>query len=154
MGTEFSSIFDLFMVQIKDWRLQSLYESSVLDFEVYLSGFLFLSIPQFDEICNQSLVFNKETKTFTETLTNSNQVILAKLMVEKWLEKEVQDVNQMNLHLQDRDFKVYSESQNLQAKSLHLDKTKEYNSQIITNYSYSKSTDWAKWYTGSFYVPQ
>jgi len=153
MGTEFSDIFDLFMVQIKDWRLQSLYDASKLDFETYLSGFLFLSIPQFEDTCNQSLTYDSTTKTFTETLTNSNQVILAKLMVEKWLEKEVQDVNQMNLHLQDRDFKVYSESQNLKEKSLHLDKTKEYNSQIITNYSYSKSTDWASWYTGSFYVP-
>lgn len=153
MGTEFSDIFDLFMVQIKDWRLQSLYESSVLDFEVYLSGFLKLSIPQFEDVCNQSLAYDNTTKTFTETLANNNQVILAKLMVEKWLEKEVQDVNQMNLHLQDRDFKVYSESQNLKEKSLHLDKTKEYNSQAITSYSYSKSTDWADWYVGTFYVP-
>jgi len=154
MGTQFSDVFDLFMVQIKDWRLQSLYESSELNFETYLSGFLILSIPQFEEVCSQSLALNKETKTFTETLTSNNQVILAKLMVEKWLEKEVQDVNQMNLHLQDRDFKVYSESQNLQAKSLHLDKTKEYNSQIITTYSYSKSTDWGGWYSGNFYAPQ
>ena len=67
--------------------------------------------------------------------------------------KEVQDVNQMNLHLQDRDFKVYSESQNLKEKSLHLDKTKEYNSQTMTVYSYSKSTDWANWLSGTFYTP-
>jgi flagellar basal body P-ring protein FlgI len=79
--------------------------------------------------------------------------MLSKLMVEKWLEKEVQDVNQMNLHLQDRDFKVYSESQNLKEKSLHLDKVKEYNAQSITVYSYNKSTDWANWFSGTFYVP-
>lgn len=153
MGSAFSEIFDLFMVQIKDWRLQSLYESSKLDFEVYLSGFLMLSIPQFELVCNQDLSYNEETKSFTETLTSDNKVILSKLMVEKWLEKEVQDVNQMNLHLQDRDFKVYSESQNLREKSLHLDKTKEYNSQSITVYSYNKSTDWANWFSGTFYTP-
>ena len=153
MGSKFSEIFDLFMVQVKDWRLQSLYESSTLDFEVYLSGFLMLSIPQFEEVCNQSLAHNEETKEFTEVLTLDNKTILSKLMVEKWLEKEVQDVNQMNLHLQDRDFKVYSESQNLKEKSLHLDKTKEYNSQTMTVYSYSKSTDWANWLSGTFYTP-
>ncbi len=153
MGSKFSEIFDLFMVQVKDWRLQSLYESSTLDFEVYLSGFLMLSIPQFEEVCNQSLAHNEESKEFTEVLTLDNKTILSKLMVEKWLEKEVQDVNQMNLHLQDRDFKVYSESQNLKEKSLHLDKTKEYNSQTMTVYSYSKSTDWANWLSGTFYIP-
>ncbi len=153
MGSKFSEIFDLFMVQIKDWRLQSLYESSTLDFEVYLSGFLMLSIPQFEEVCNQSLAHNEETREFTELLSLDNKTILSKLMVEKWLEKEVQDVNQMNLHLQDRDFKVYSESQNLKEKSLHLDKTKEYNSQTMTVYSYSKSTDWADWLSGTFYTP-
>lgn len=153
MGSKFSEIFDLFMVQVKDWRLQSLYESSTLDFEVYLSGFLMLSIPQFEEVCNQSLAHDEETKEFTETLSLDNKTILSKLMVEKWLEKEVQDVNQMNLHLQDRDFKVYSESQNLKEKSLHLDKTKEYNSQTMTAYSYSKSTDWANWLSGTFYTP-
>ena len=153
MGSKFSEIFDLFMVQVKDWRLQSLYESSTLDFEVYLSGFLMLSIPQFEEVCNQSLAHNEETREFTELLSLDNKTILSKLMVEKWLEKEVQDVNQMNLHLQDRDFKVYSESQNLKEKSLHLDKTKEYNSQTMTVYSYSKSTDWADWLSGTFYTP-
>ena len=85
MGSKFSEIFDLFMVQVKDWRLQSLYESSTLDFEVYLSGFLMLSIPQFQEVCNQSLAHNEETKEFTEVLTLDNKTILSKLMVEKWL---------------------------------------------------------------------
>lgn len=151
-GTSFSSIFDLFMVQIKDWRLQSLFESSTLDFEIYLSGFLVLAIPIFNE-CNQDLSYDIDTRIFTENLNNDNQTTLSRLMVEKWLEKEVQDVNQMNLHLQDRDFKVYSESQNLKEKSLHLDKVKEYNSQFITNYSYNKNTDWANWYSGTFYVP-
>ena len=152
-GTNFSAIFDLFMIQVKDWRLQKLFEDSVLDFETYLSGFLVLSIPQFELVCNQDLSYNEETKQFTVTLLPDNQVILAKLMVEKWLEKEVQDVTQMNLHLQDRDFKVYSESQNLMAKSLHLDKVKEYNSQTMTNYSFAKSTDWANWFTGVYYTP-
>jgi hypothetical protein len=73
-------------------------------------------------------------------------------MVEGWLEKEVQDINQMNLHLQDRDFKVYSESQNLREKSNHLDKVREWNSQTQNTYTFEKM-DFANWLSGNYYVP-
>jgi hypothetical protein len=133
------------MTKIKDWRLNNLFVESVTDFENYLSGFLINAIPSFT-VCDQSLTYSLSTKEFDVELTMDNQVILAEMMVEKWLEKEIQDVNQMNLHLQDRDFKVYSESQNLREKSFHLDKVKEYNSQRMTNYSFN-NVDW-NWLSG------
>lgn len=145
MGTKFSEVFDLFITKIKDWRLNSLFTESITDFENYLSGFLINAIPGFT-VCNQSLSYSLSTKEFLAELTMDNQVILAEMMVEKWLEKEIQDVNQMNLHLQDRDFKVYSESQNLREKSFHLDKVKEYNSQRMTTYSFN-NVDW-NWLSG------
>jgi ribosome-associated toxin RatA of RatAB toxin-antitoxin module len=150
-GTKFSEIFDLFMVKIKDWRLQALFESSVHDFENYLSGFLVLAVPSFAPICVQALTYNEETKEFNVELSVENKVILSQLMVENWLAKEVQDVNQMNLHLMDRDFKIYSEAQNLKEKSLHLDKVKEYNSLAITSYSYLHSINWQNWLSGNFF---
>lgn len=151
-GTNFSDIFDLFMLQIKDWRLRDLYEASSTDFETYLSGFLILSIQKFS-VCTQSLSYDDSTKTFDLVLTDKNKVILAQLMVEFWLVKEVQDVTQFNIHLQDRDFKIYSESQNLREKSTHLDKVKEYNSREMTGYSYIDNTDWADWFSGIFFTP-
>ena len=151
MATPFSEIFDLFMVKIKDWRLVELFNQSTDDFEDYLTGFLVFSVSDFT-VCNQSLSYDKENKEFDITLTEENKSILAELMVEQWLAKEVQDVNQMNLHLQDRDFKVYSESQNLREKSFHLDKVKEYNSQKRTNYSFINA-DWSSWLSGTFYTP-
>jgi len=149
MGTQFSEIFDLFMIKIKDWRLVELFNQSQEDFENYLTGFLVTTVTDFT-VCNQSLVYDKEAKEFQEVLTEENKVILAETMVEKWLEKEIQDVMQFNLHIQDRDFKIYSESQNLREKSFHLDKVKEYNSQKKTNYSY-RNTDWSSWLSGNFY---
>jgi hypothetical protein len=151
-GTKFADIFDLFMVTIKDWRIQSLFESSVVDFENYLSGFLILAIPEFN-VCDQSLEYDLSKREFMVSLSEENKTILAQLMMQFWLTKEVQDVNQMNLHLQDRDFKVYSESQNLREKSFHLDKVKEYNSQLITRYSYRNGINWSDWLSGNFYTP-
>jgi len=151
MGTKFSEVFDLFMIAIKDWRLNNLFVESPTDFEDYLTGFLVKSVTDF-EVCNQSLVYDLATKEFTLDLNQTNKNILSELMLEKWLEKEIQDVNQMNLHLQDRDFKVYSESQNLREKSLHLDKVKEYNSQKKTNYTYLNA-NWSGWLSGNFFTP-
>ena len=150
-GTKFSEIFDLFMVKIKDWRLQALFDSSVTDFENYLTGFLVMAVPNFAPVCVQSLAYNEGTKEFTLELSLENKVILSQLMVENWLAKEVQDVNQMNLHLMDRDFKIYSEAQNLKEKSLHLDKVKEYNSLAITSYSYLHTINWSNWLSGNFF---
>ena len=90
--------------------------------------------------------------TFTQTLTVQNQLLLARIMVKFWLMKEVQDVMEMRLHIQDGDFKTYSEAQNLQAKSAHLDKVKEDISQLIVDYGLS-TMDWATWLSGTFYVP-
>jgi hypothetical protein len=47
------------------------------------------------------------------------------LVVYKWFEREMQDVRQFNNHLQTRDFKVYSEANNLKQKSEYADKLRE-----------------------------
>lgn len=150
-GTNFSDIFDSFLLLVNDYKLLALYESSEVDFETYLSGWLLYAIQDFD-ICGQSLAYTVLTKTFIEILTVENQLILARIMVRYWLAKEVQDVTQMSIHLQDRDFKTFSEAQNLREKSNHLDKVKEDISQVLVNYGL-KTNDWASWYAGTYYSP-
>lgn len=149
MGTSISTIFDRFTMLVNDYKLTALYQSSETDFETYLKGWLDFAINDFD-VCTQSLVYSGSL--FTETLTTENQVILAKIMVKYWLSKEVQDVTQMSIHLQDRDFKTYSEAQNLLAKTSHLDRVKEDISQALVDYGL-KTIDWSTWFDGTFYVP-
>ena len=65
-GTTFEEIYDFFMTTIDDYRLVTLFNTSVTDFNTYLSSWLIQSIPEFTN-CDQSLGYS--TATFTETLT-------------------------------------------------------------------------------------
>ena len=73
-------------------------------------------------------------------------------MVKYWMQKEVSDITQMSLHIQDHDYKFYSEAQNLREKSNYLNVVKEDISQALVNYDL-KSNDWASWYADTYYVP-
>jgi len=150
-GTPFSCIFDKFLLLVTDYRLLNLYESSQVDFETYLSGWLLYSINDFD-VCDQVLTYSTITKLFTETLTDKNQLMLAKMMVKYWLEKETRDITQMSLKIQDRDYRTFSEAQNLTAKSNHLILVKEEISQALVEYNL-KTNPWAEWYAGTYFVP-
>ncbi len=134
---------------VTDYRLNELYNASVSDFETYLSGFLIPAITDFKN-CNQSLSY--ATSIFTETLTEENIKILAMLMKKYWLTKEIDDITQMNLHVTDRDFRVYSESQNMREKQNRLILELENLSQSLVDYGYD-NTDWSAWLNGEFYIP-
>lgn len=140
-GTPFTSVYDLFMQLQNDYRLVALYQASETNFNIYLESWLLFAINKFS-VCNQSLAFSSQT--FTETLTQENILMLAQLMVEFWLLKEINDITQMNLHVQDNDFKTFAESQNLKEKRDLLNVTRENLSQLLIDYSY-KNNDWANW---------
>jgi len=154
MGTSVSEVYDRMMMLCQDYRLVSLFETSKLDFETYLESWLEYAIFEFD-ICNQSLAYDvvmgEDTKAFDETLTKDNILILANLMLKYWMKKNVNDITQMNLHVVDRDFKVFSEAQNLKEKQAALNMQTEACSQMLIDYSYKTSNmDWSKWFNQDF----
>jgi len=136
------------MLTVTDYRLNHLFDSSEEDFENYLSGFLEFSIAEFT-MCNQDLNYDTITKTFSDTLTRENKVILATLMTKYWLVKLVNDITQLNLHVTDRDFKVASEAMNLREKAIYLNHVKETCSQMLSDYGY-KHNDWDSWLEQDF----
>lgn len=153
MGTYFSEVYDIFMMTVTDYRLIDLFNSSQEDFENYLQAWLRFSVIEFSSICDQSLLFDIPTVQFNETLSDENIVVLSKLMMKNWLQKVVNDITQMNLHITDRDFKMASEAQNLREKASYYNIIKEECSQLLQDYSYRK-LDWNGWYTqevGGFY---
>jgi hypothetical protein len=125
-----------------DYRLITLYNSSLTDFETYLSGFLIQGVDDFSYVCDQDLSYTLSTKLFTQTLTQKNLNILAKFMKKYWLEKMITDVSQMNLRIQDRDYKNFAESMNYKEKRegyiLELEKL----SQILIEYGYRDTSNW------------
>jgi hypothetical protein len=138
------------MMIVTDYRLNQLYNASVSDFETYLSGFLIPAITDFKR-CNQSLSYT--SLVFSETLSQENIKILAMLMKKYWLIKEIDDITQMNLHVTDRDFRTYSESQNMREKQNRLILELEQLSQTIIDYGL-ENLNWSDWLSGNFYVPQ
>lgn len=152
MATPYSDVYDFFMQQIKDYSLIELYDASSEDFETVLQGWMILAINEFVDICDQDLTArNDTTGTFTIDLTEQNKVVLSRLMVKNWMEKEVQDVLQMKWNLTDRDFKHYSEAQNLDAKNRYLVEVTERVSQMLVDYAF-KNVDWTSWANGEFGV--
>ena len=149
MSTSIREIFDLFMLRVSDYRLNHLFDTSEEDFDTYLQGFLEFAISDFD-ICDQDLNYDETTKTFSDTLTRENKTILATLMMKYWLEKLVNDITQMNLHITDRDFKVASEAMNLREKTIRLNNVKETCSQMLVDYAY-KHNDWTGWLEQDFF---
>lgn len=148
--TSFSAIFDQFMMIVEDYKLLALYNSSVSNFEAYLAGWLYPSITDFKN-CNQSLAYS--SGSFTETLTQENIKILALLMKKYWLQKQLDDIKQINLSITDRDFKRYAESNNMMAKQKRLILMQEELSQTLVEYGLD-NIDWASWInSGVFYTP-
>lgn len=141
MATDYSDVYDLFLQRVKDWKLDALYTSNPNTFEIYLQGFLVLSIPLFYE-CDQSLERNDTTKQFTEDLSDANKEILSLFMVLKWFEKETQNITQFTMALQDKDFKRYAESNNLRSKEEWMIFIEEQKDQRILEYSWNNPDSW------------
>ena len=152
MTTPFSDVYDFFLSEVKDYRLNALYIQSPthVEFENYVENWLLSSIVEFRK-CDQSLVYSG--KYFTTTLTEKNIIMLSQLMKKYWLQKEVDDIRQMNLHVQDKDFKTFSENANMKAKQDRLIQQTEKNSQDLVEYELNYNVPWANWFSGNFYVP-
>ena len=148
MSTQFSEVYDLFMTNVSDYRLTALFNQSSVDFENFLQAWLRYAINDF-KICDQDLSFNTTGDGFKIVLKDENIIMLTILMVKWWLQKTVNDVTQMNLHVTDKDFKFSSEAQNLREKVSYLNIVKEQCSQALTEYSIHRVT-WVNWYNQNF----
>jgi hypothetical protein len=145
MATHSSLIFDLFLSLINDYKLNTIYSTSgSATFTTYIQPWLLYSTDEFSDICDQDLTYDTTTQSFDEDLTSRNQLVLARIMTKYWLQKEVQDVLQMQLNLQDKDFKTFAESFNLREKQqFYLAKCEEID-RLLTNYGI-KTNNWDNW---------
>ena len=157
MTTLSSTIFDLFTSYTRDYRIDTILDTSgsaILN--TYLEPWLLNSIVEFDDICDQSLSYTTVLEAgdgdgyFAVDLTLRNKIVLSRLMLRYWMEKEVQDVLQMQNHITDRDFKTYSSANALRAKQAYLLDIVDRNSRMLTMYSYGSANDWESWKSQDF----
>jgi hypothetical protein len=153
MTTPASDVFDLFLTVINDYRLDSINNTSgSITLGLYLEPWLLNSIMEFD-VCDQDLTYTASGSSiegyFLVDLTTENKLVLSQIMVKYWLQKTINDILQMNNHIQDHDFKTFSAAQNLKAKQdLYKIKCEEID-QRLTRYEY-KRNEWSNWKNQNF----
>jgi hypothetical protein len=134
---------------VRDYRLDAIFNASgsfVLN--QYLEVWLMDAISDFEDYADQDLTYVTSGSTtegyFTTTLNTKNKLIISKIMTKYWLQKTINDVLMMGLHVTDRDFKTFSSAQNLRAKQDYLNSLKEELSQEIIDYTYQRNnfTNW------------
>ena len=152
MATSFDEIYNLSMVVIRDYQINELFDAADLtNFENFMAGFLKRAMTRFTN-CQYNLedYADFEGGEFTVTLTLTEQTIVADLLVIEWLSSKILDVTQMQLHLNDTDFRHYSEAQNLKEKMSAREILREVVNQDMQNYGI-KRIPWEDWAGGNFF---
>lgn len=153
--TPFTDVYDKALITISDYKLDELARNDYEAFLLHLEGILVNAIPDFDG-CLKSLDYDYlnsveyisdvepiEIKVpfFIETLDRKEISILSKLMVINWFTSKIQDVTQFQGSLITREFKKFSEANNLKQKSSYLNELIERFEQEVTDYQLSHIED-------------
>lgn len=150
MATSFDEIFDLALVSFRDYKLDKLYNTSETDFKNVLQGYLLKAIPKFSN-CKKTLdSYDLTNKIFNVDLSLEEKVILSDFTVIEWMNPNILDITQMSLHLNDTDFKHYSEQQNLKGKIDAQNILREKVNQDTVVYGL-KNIPWDSWAGGNFF---
>ena len=153
MATPAEDVIDLFMSRISDYRLNNLFlTSGSFAFGTYLEPWILDAAMDFP-ICSQDLTYVQTSGStggyFVETLTIENKLMLSRIMIKFWLAQTVNNILNMSLAIQDRDYRTFSAAQNLDAKRNLYNNYKEELSQLLQDYSYRKQ-NWSNWYGQNF----
>lgn len=147
--TSFDEIYKLFLNGISnDYRIKKMFLKDTAIAEDMLSTWLSRAVTYFTD-CLQDLEnnFDMEAKQFTLSLTLTEKVILADLMLLAWMDWNINNITQMNLSLQDSDFNRHAETQNLRGKVAYANEWRERVYHQISEYTHKDITI-AEWATG------
>lgn len=127
MQTKYSDIFELVLALFRDYKIDDIYDA---EGEKGLTTFFlpYLKIASGELENNGGLdISNRDDSTclFDRKLTDGEQLIIAKYIMIGCLSKNTHDILQIQLHLQDGDFKTYAEKNNLDGKLSALYSLKE-----------------------------
>lgn len=147
-NTEFSEIYHIFLNSIQDYHLKNLFQENVECAEDMLQTFLMKAIVNFyncDKIKNVDTISGE----FNCELTIEEKHILANFMLLAWLDYNINDITQMEINLNDSDFKHYSEEKNLEKKVEYANKLREITMQSMTVYGLH-NTNFKQWAVGNY----
>lgn len=144
----FKDVLDrVYTTLFTDYKLDNLFQVDEQAFYDFLGGFLINSIDMFSGVLND-LSYHEIEETiekdgefvivtnyvFDNELTSKEIYILSLGVALGWYKKQLDDVTQFKLHLSNKDFKSYSEQQNLQRRLERLGAMEEDFSEEIQKY--------------------
>ena len=144
----FKNVLDrVYTTLFTDYKLDKLIQVDEQAFYDFLGGFLVNAVDYFDG-CLNDLSYHAVEDTiekdgelitvinyvFDNELTSKEIYILSLGVALGWYKKQLDDVTQFKLHLSNKDFKSYSEQQNLQRRLERLGAMEEDFSEEIQKY--------------------
>lgn len=148
-NTSFEEIYELFLSKIQDYKIRNLFSVDSNVATDLCQKFLYGAIAKFRSCRKDIKTVNKEIGEFNVTLDITEQEILSNLMVEVWMNRNIMNITEMGLNLNDNDFKHYSEEKNLSGKQAARDEIREITSQEIWHYEFDNNL-WRDWAAGNY----
>lgn len=128
MNTKYSDIFELVLALISSYKIDDLYIKDGEDgITTFFIPYLKIASGELENRGSEIDLSDRDDslREFNSKLTDGKQLIVAKYVMIGYLSKETYDIMQMQLHLQDGDFKTYAEKNNLDGKLSALYMLKE-----------------------------
>lgn len=150
MPTTYQQIYEQAQTSFQDWEMDIVYANSVVNYEAIMQSYLIKAISNFEHCVTNLADRDSALKIFNATLSDLEITILSNLLVLEWLEHNIQDLNQMQLHIRDSEFNTSSEGANLKAKLDLRTHLREQANQLKTQYSLNRVVDWEGWKNGVF----
>ena len=147
-NTKFSEIYHIFLNSIQDYHLKRIFQENIELAEDMLQTFLIKAVASFYN-CDKIKNFDTVSGEFECKLNIEEKNILANFMILSWLDYSINDITQMELNLNDSEFRHYSEEKNLKEKVEYANKIREITTQSMTIYGLH-NTDFKQWAVGNY----
>ena len=131
--TPYFNVYKRFLRKITDYGLAELSNENMEDI---INGYLDSATSLFVKCKKDLSDRDDEKQTFNEDLTDTEQEIIAKLLVVEWIEPLINSIMNLQPILNDHDFEIYSQANFLKVKlELKTDLKSELDN-LIVNYTY------------------
>lgn len=146
--TAFSTIEDLALVTIQDYKLDSLYKSNPTDWETFIAGFVVRASLLFDN-SRVDLSYDLDTLSFNADLGSSEILVLVYLFIQMWIERVQQKLSDLVPTMTPSDAKRTGISTVMKERQEMLNQIREKTSQLMVDYG-KHSVNWQDWGNGVF----
>lgn len=118
MVTTYSDVYELVLSLISSYKIDDIYVKDGEDgIEIFFMPYLKIAAGELENSAGIDISDRDDIlRQYNIKLSDGKQLIIAKYIMIGYLSKETHDIMQMQLHLQDGDFKTYAEKNNLEGK--------------------------------------